>query len=225
LDTPNGNQTDSHETEAQEAGHTSRHRLIGLTDGVFSIAMTLLVIDVKVEKGTKLAWDIFPALLISLEGYLLSFLVLGAYWVAHHNLFQHIERTDRSFLWINILFLACIAFIPFGANLIGSHGREQISVFIYGGILVVSSMATDLMYWYALKDNRLVAPTHDPGVTKVALRRVLLPIVVYLLAIGVSFFSIRFSIALFVIVPILFIIPTKTDKYWQRLPSGKKEEE
>src|SRR5947209_16863332 len=86
------------EKEALEAGASSKHRLTGLADGIFAFAMTVLVIDVKVERNAHLNWSIFPALIERVEGCLLSFLVLGAYWIAHHNLFQHIKTTDRLFL-------------------------------------------------------------------------------------------------------------------------------
>ena len=98
-------------------------RLETLADGVFAIAMTILVFEITVpdlatgeldQLGSKLL-ALWPKLL----AYVISFIVLGIFWIGHHNQFAFIRRANRTFLWLNIVFLMLIAFIPFSAALLG----------------------------------------------------------------------------------------------------------
>jgi uncharacterized membrane protein len=79
----------------------------------------------------------------------LSFVIVGIYWVAHHNSFHYIKRSDRTLLWLNLLLLLCIVFIPFPTALVGQYPEQQISVVIYGGTLVITGLVLQLLWWYA----------------------------------------------------------------------------
>ena len=101
-------------------GGLATNRLEALVDGVFAVVMTLLVLDITVPSPTQphavahLVRNLI-ALKPTVLSYALSFVIAGIYWVGHHNQFAYIRRTDRPLLWINILFLMCVAFIPFSA--------------------------------------------------------------------------------------------------------------
>ena len=101
----------------------STHRIEAFSDGVFAIAITLLVLNLQVpeiatvsELASKLG-----ALWPKLVSYVLSFMVVGIYWVAHHNTFHYIKRSDRNLLWLNILMMLFVVFIPFPAALLGQY--------------------------------------------------------------------------------------------------------
>ncbi len=94
-------------------------RITAFSDGVFSIAITLLVLNLCVPTVPGELLDQLGKQWPSLLSYILSFVIVGIYWVAHHNMFHYIKRSDRPFLWINILLLMCVAFIPFPAGLLG----------------------------------------------------------------------------------------------------------
>ncbi len=121
-------------------------RIEAFSDGVFAVAITLLVLNLQVpqlaasvvsrELLPKL-FELWPKLLI----YVLSFVIVGIYWVAHHNTFNYIKRSDRFLLWLNLLLLLCIVFIPFPTALIGQYPEQQISVVIYGGTLVIGCVS------------------------------------------------------------------------------------
>src|SRR5947209_2907092 len=99
----------------------STGRVETLADGVFAIVMTLLILDIRAPDVVRDSADLqgkLIALLPHIRGYALSFLILGVLWVGHHNQFYYIKRTDRIFLWINIAFLMCVAFIPFSSALL-----------------------------------------------------------------------------------------------------------
>ena len=107
----------------------STSRIEAFSDGVFAIVITLLVIDLKVpqiagdisvELGSRL-FDLWPKLL----SYLLSFVIVGVYWVAHHHVFHYICRVDRIALWLNLFFLMSVAFVPFPTALLGEYGSYR----------------------------------------------------------------------------------------------------
>jgi len=138
----------SNETSGQSALSTSR--LETLTDGIFAIAMTLLVLNLQIPQipaalvAARLPHQL-EALWPKVLSFILSFIVVGVYWVGHHNQFHYIRRVDRSFMWINILFLLAIAFIPFSAGLLGTYVRQQVVVAIYGLNLVAVGATLSLI--------------------------------------------------------------------------------
>src|SRR5262245_27599586 len=117
-------------------GGLSKARIEALTDGVFAIAMTLLIFGVKVPVITPVTEKALRHELIqlwpSILTYAISFVMLGIYWVGHHNQYHYIQRTDRIFLWINIFFLMCVSSIPFSTSLLGQYPTERTALTIYG---------------------------------------------------------------------------------------------
>jgi uncharacterized membrane protein len=98
-------------------GQRELDRLIFFSDGIFAIAMTLLVLEISVpEVPSDLAAAEVPAEVLALWpkffSYVLSFLVIGTYWIAHHQTFRYVASYDRTLLWLNLLFLLSISFIP-----------------------------------------------------------------------------------------------------------------
>ena len=104
-------------------------RLATLADGVFAIAMTLLVLDLRLpEELVHTNGELFSVLLEllpSFESYVVSFIILSIFWVGHHNFFHFIERVDRPFLWINIVLLMLVSLVPFFASLLGKYADFQ----------------------------------------------------------------------------------------------------
>ena len=111
-------------------GDNDTGRIEAFSDGVFAIAITLLVIEIAVphlENGPE-GTTLFEALMgqwPSYLGYVISFLQIGVVWANHHNRFTHIVRSDHTFLFLNILFLMCVAFIPFPPPYWPSISRAQ----------------------------------------------------------------------------------------------------
>jgi uncharacterized membrane protein len=105
-------------------------RLVFFSDAVFAIAITLLVLDLRVPAGALdgQAWrEIFPKVL----GFLISFFVIGIYWMAHHELFGTLEREDGPLKVANLAFLASIVFLPFPTSVIAGHVNSTASVAFY----------------------------------------------------------------------------------------------
>jgi uncharacterized membrane protein len=194
------------------------NRLEALVDGVFAVVMTLLVLDITVPSPTQphavahLVRNLI-ALKPTVLSYALSFVIAGIYWVGHHNQFAYIRRTDRPLLWINILFLMCVAFIPFSAALLAAYPGQRIAVIIYGANLIVVGLVLYLHWWYATRNDHLVDGELDPHVVRLATTRILMAPVIYVVAIGLSFVNTAVSIGIYVLVPVLYILPGHIDRH------------
>jgi len=187
---------------SQAVAGLTTERITAFSDGVFSIAITLLVLNLRVPivLSSKLPGELLkqsPSLL----SYLLSFVIVGIYWIAHHNMFHYIKRSDRPFLWINILLLMCVAFIPFPAGLLGQYPTQSISVIIYASSLILTNLMLSLLWWYATSNHRLVDQDTDPHFVRTVNRRNMTAPVVYLVSIGLSFLSPLASLIVFFLFP------------------------
>ncbi len=151
---------------------------------------------------------------------MLSFVIVGIYWVAHHNTFHYIKRSDRNLLWLNILLLLCIVFIPFPTALLGQYPDQQVAVIAYAGTLALTGLALQSLWWYATSRHRLVDRTIDPVLVRRATRRNLTAPLIYLFAIGISWFSVTASLVLFILVPLYYVFPGRIDRHWALRPTS-----
>lgn len=139
-------------------------RLLALSDGVIAVAITLLVLDIRLPEGfgelndTEL-WAALVALWPRLLAYLLSFYVIAQFWLSHRSKFNHIVKTDSRLMWINMLFLLTVGLVPFTTNLIAESGGT-LSTMIYAAAMVVSGLSLAGIWLYA-SANKLI----DPRVT------------------------------------------------------------
>jgi uncharacterized membrane protein len=141
-------------------------RLETFADGVFAIAATLLVLNVEVpELGDKSLAHELAKLWPAYVGYAVSFLTIGIIWVNHHVVLRLMRAADRTFLFINVCFLLCIAFIPFPTKLLATYVRTDdgsAAAFAYGVTLTVTALFFNLMWRYAIGGGgRLLRPDAD----------------------------------------------------------------
>ena len=199
-------------------GFLGKGRIETLTDGIFAIAMTLLVLDMKVPKIPKgvaqaalelRVYDLWPKFLI----YVLSFVICAVFWVSHNIQFHYIKRADRAFLWINIMFMMFVAFIPFSTHLLSEHIGQQFAVIFYGCHLVSVWICLYLHWHYATRGLRLVDKDIHPNIVSAVTKRILIGPTIYLLAIGASFLSTGLSIGLYAFIVIVHILPGRIDRY------------
>jgi uncharacterized membrane protein len=128
-----------------------------LTDGIFAIVMTLLVLEIAVPQVThseavagelsKRLLELWPVIM----SYAMSFILLGFFWIYHHGLFHYIKRVNRAFAWITVFYLMFVAFIPFSTALLGEYYDQQIPVVIYGINIATAAFWTYVQWWYAEK--------------------------------------------------------------------------
>jgi uncharacterized membrane protein len=124
----------------------------------------------------------------------LSFLVIGTYWIAHDGTFQYFRSYDRTLMWLNLLFLLSISFVPFPTSLLGEYGDQQFAVVLYAGSLAIPRLLLALMWWYAISERILLSENLDPGMARYHLTRSLAIAFIFLLSIVVSVVSVRAAI-------------------------------
>jgi TMEM175 potassium channel family protein len=148
-------------------------RLETFADGVFAIAATLLILNVRLiptADCTVLSCQILHAW-PSYVAYAVSFLTIGIIWVNHHNVMRQIARADRTFLMITVLFLMVVAFIPFPTQLVAEHisgafGDAQAATVTYGITLTLTAVLFNAVWFYAARRNRLLHTEADPRVVR-----------------------------------------------------------
>jgi uncharacterized membrane protein len=135
-------------------------RLEAFSDGVFAIAGTLLVLELRVPTESTDLSGALVRLWPAYAAYLVSFLTIGIIWVNHHTLLEHCKRVDRRFLYLNLLLLVAVGIVPFPTALVGQyilsdHGATSaLIVYGLGGLLI--AIAFTGVFLYATHDHRLV---------------------------------------------------------------------
>ena len=195
----------------------SKSRIETLTDGVFAIVMTLLVLEIAVPplSHSEAAIEL-PKQLIELWPVILSygtsFIILGFFWIAHDYQFHYIKRANRAFLWITIFYLMFIAFVPFSTSLIGEYGDQQISIIIYAVNIGIIGFLEYIRWRYATKDHQLVNSDLNPTFIIKMSKRFLLGPVIYLIAVAITFVSTQLSLVMFIDTPLYFLVSARKDK-------------
>jgi uncharacterized membrane protein len=143
-------------------------RLLALSDGVFAIALTLLVLGLAVPDGLGTEGEVNDALarqLPNLAGLVLSFVVIGRFWMGHHELFARITRVDPTLRWLNLLYLAPVCITPFSTRVLAVYGDYALPTAIYGLTMAATGLAAWGMGRYARA--RLDVHVEDRGISLV----------------------------------------------------------
>ncbi len=185
----------------------TKSRLEAFADGVFAIAATLLILNVTVS-GAPLARElvqIWP----SYAAYAVSFLTIGIIWVNHHTVLGQIGRVDRTFLFLNVLFLMFVAFIPFPTRLlavyINSPEAKAASV-AFGVTLTVTAICFNLLWRYAATGRRLLREDADEAVVEGIGRSYLPGPFIYLAATLIGFASPLASAGLYAAIAVFYVL-------------------
>lgn len=120
-----------------------KSRLEAFSDGVIAIAITIMVLELKVPHGAEFR-DLLPLWPVFL-GYVLSYVYVGIYWVNHHHLLQAVQEVSGGILWANLHLLFWLSLIPFVTNWMGENNFETWPTVAYGIVLVMSSIAYSIL--------------------------------------------------------------------------------
>ena len=210
---------DNHDVSVQEAGERDDQRamlervhdparVLALSDGVFAIIITLLVLEVHVPELTQghTLNEALAELRPSLTAFVISFVLAGMYWVAHRDLFALIRRTDRGLVWLNILYLLPLCLLPFGAGLLGRYEDEVVALRIYGLLLVLIALMRVVIWLYAINRPHLLWQRLDHRQRRAGLALTLSPGLVYLLAFLVARTAPGLSLAIYAAMPLLYFL-------------------
>jgi uncharacterized membrane protein len=185
----------------------SKNRIEAFSDGVFAIVITLLILDVRFPADKPLTFATLAGMGPHILAFVLSFVIVGVYWVSHHNMLHYIRAVDRQLLWLNLLLLLIVVFIPFPASLLGQHPDSTLAIALYGANLICANAAGTALWFYAMSRPHLAAEGMTPGLARFVAKLHAAPIAVYALAIIAAHWWIPLALGLFAAVPLFFIVP------------------
>jgi uncharacterized membrane protein len=190
-------------------------RLEAFSDGVFAIAVTLLVLDIRVpgleqtDGGAHLLdalVDLWPSYL----GYVTSFATILIMWMNHHLIFRAFRRTDHGLLLLNGLLLMCITFVPFPTSLLAEyieHEGQTVAAAVYAGTFTITAVVFNAVWRHAAHRGRLLRTSVQPALVRTISRQYLLGPLLYLFAFLLAFISVTASVAVCALLAVVFALP------------------
>ncbi len=193
------------------------NRLESFSDGVSAVAITLLVLNMHIpavsdETGLARALLQWPTYL----SYFASFLMIGIIWANHHYLFTWIKRTDHGLLLINTIFLMSLVLIPFATDVLTTYPKLTAAALFYSAILFLTALLFNAIWWYALKDHRLVDKKLPNKLARAITRTYLWAPLLYLLSLVISLINVEASLLFDILTAFLYTWPA------DRLQRGKQ---
>jgi len=191
----------------REKRRAKEDRLAAFSDAVFAIIITILVLDIKVpdlDSGQSVA-DSLSEVGPTFTAFVISFLLVGMYWVWHRGLFAQVRYVDVNVLWLNLLFLLPLSLVPFAASTVGEHSTDPTALHIYGAVLIVVTLMRIALNSYLNQHPGL--RYQDPTKTQKRTTAVAnaLPLVVYSIAMLVAVWRPWLSLLIFFSLPLLYL--------------------
>jgi uncharacterized membrane protein len=186
------------------------NRLETLTDGLFAIAMTILVVTIEIPMGPihtsqlflQTTGEILPKYVV----YFLSFLILAGFWINHHVLFL-IKKANMTLIWINVFWLMFIALVPLSTSLIAQFPQYQLSQLIFDVNILVIGLFTYMIWKYSVDHDLIMEKVkpYDPYIKRITL---FTPAIV-ILSLLISFINLKWSLLILFMIPVLFVFALK----------------
>jgi len=205
-------------------------KIDGLTDGIFVVVMTLMIIEIRVpefhnEITNKELWKALAKLGPLCLSYILSFTLLFTYWRAHSYVVAIAKNIDIRLTNHNALFLFFIGLIPFTTHLLGRYSYTQLAICLYGLNIILIGLSLARMRSYIVKSDRIDNLEITIKSNRHANIRLLVPVICALIAIGVGFINTEISMGLFTLLILFNLTPAGADSvdYLIRIIEGKEE--
>ena len=184
-----------------------KNRLEAFTDGVFAIVITLLILDVKLPDVS--AGGLRPALvalLPAIGAYVLSFVLIGMYWMFHHYAMTFVHDVDGVLLWLNIMFLLFISFMPFPTMMMGRYPYQTLPLVIYGCNLVLANATGFVTLLYVRRNPQLTSHYFTDAVYRSQIRTYLVVNSLYVACVAFAFLAPRVSAAAYGVVGVCLVV-------------------
>jgi len=182
----------------------SKGRLEAFSDGVIAIIITIMVLELKVPHtdGLEALVSLFPVLI----SYILSFLYVGIYWNNHHHMLHTAKSINGSILWANLHLLFWLSLIPFVTAWMGENNFGKWPIVFYGFILIMNALAYSILAYTLIshhgKDSLIAKAVGKDWKGKLSL-------IIYAIAIGISFVHSGISLLLYFVVAVIWLIPDR----------------
>lgn len=193
-------------------------RLEAFSDGVFAVAITILVFGITVPRGLPQGQRLLPALLAqwpAFLAFLTSFATVGIMWINHHALFTHIRRSDHTLLVLNGLLLLGITFVTFPTALVAEyiqHRDAKAAALVYSGTFAVIAILFNLLWRYASRDNRLLRRDVDRQAVEAITRSYSWGPPMYLISFVLASISAEGSLILNMAMAVFFALPRSPNR-------------
>jgi len=185
-------------------------RLAALSDGVFAVAMTLLVLDLHAPAEAAIhaesdLWRGLVALAPKVVIYLMSFLTLGIFWVGQQTLMQHVARSNRDYAWLHLMFLFGVSLMPFSTSFIGEFIAFRVALLLYWGNILLLGVMLYASWLYARR-AQLLKPEVSEDIACAVESRILIAQALYAFGALLCIVNTYCSIAFIIIVQLNYII-------------------
>jgi uncharacterized membrane protein len=200
---------------------TETARVEAFSDGVFAIAITLLILNIKVPlpAGGPLGAQLVRQW-TSYVSFVISFVFIGIMWINHHRLFTHIQRCDNGLLLLNLLLLLGVTFVPFPTSVLAMHlgqADQRLAAMLYHGTYFFIAIFFNVLWRYATSPGRhLLAHDVDPIAIAGITRQYAFGPLTYLLCLVLTWISVPASLALNILLAGFFALPPQ----WKRHRTG-----
>lgn len=199
-------------------GVFGKARLETLSDGVFAIILTLLVLELRVphvEHGGSVGelGGALVALLPKLVSWVISFFTVCVIWVNHHRLFRIFREITHGLFWWNALLLLWVSLIPFPTALLGDYPANRLAVTVYGVVMALMASTFSLMRWYAVRNDRILAEGTDHArFRQGTVLSVLFGPLPYLVGAGLAWLHPYPSFGIYLGIAVYFVFPHATQE-------------
>src|SRR6056297_1628704 len=199
--------TQPFESRAAER-QASPDRIPAFVDGTFAIIITILVLEIRVpsnlsEQSLRQALDeIGP----TLTAWVISFFLVGMYWVWHRDLFVNVRHVNRDTIWLNIVFLLPVCLVPFAAAVLGDYHDEPLALHLYGAVLISVSVVRITIYWYISRRPELLWEPISVRERRIGMALTGVPMVFYAVAMIIADAAHQLSLLLYLSVPAFYFL-------------------
>ena len=185
------------------------NRLEAFSDVVFAVAITLLVLEIDVPGGENL-WHELKEQWPSFAAFAVSFWVIGIIWVNHHGVIDHLRRADRGVLYLNLLVLMTVVFIPFSTELFAVHLKsgadEKVAALVYSSSFLAMGVSFGLLWTYVTSHREALGVSLTDEEVRRTKRSFLIGNPIYALAFAMSFVSAAVVLAIVALVALYYAI-------------------
>jgi uncharacterized membrane protein len=182
-------------------------RVTSFSDAIMAIAITLLIIEMIIPTVSP---DLLSTELIGLIpkffSHIISFFIIGSYWIVHHRLFIYLSKYDQTLLWLNLLFLFFVSFLPFPSALLGEYTLVPLIIIIYSINITLLSLSLLILWIYPSQNFRLIKKDTNPIIVKRIRNFILIGPSGFLISIPFTYVSIFATFIIWWITPIIGLI-------------------
>ena len=188
----------------------SVNRLEAFSDGVFAIAITLLVLELRPPTTLPLAPQL-RAMLPQIGAYAAAFLVVGMAWIGHHGLFHLLRRMNKTLIWLNMGLLLCVSFVPFPTMVVGLDPLDPVAIRLFALTMVAAGWFYNAMWAYASSGHRLIKQDLSSAMIRLMWFRSAAFPLAYTVAFAATFWKPVLGLVILALVPAGFMLPSRFD--------------